>query len=313
MRIHVEITADAAVRAQRLHDRPAFGTSRGWRRDSTSCQVGVTDFMLLVRFLHLSVRTVVVSLDPIEKNLVEPIDLVFTPDQQPGLGDIEDEASFSLSDAEPPEPLVGGAVDLGAIATEYFLLGIDPYPRKEGATFEAPAPGDVVANPFAALAALEEVAERKTGVTDCVEASKRYCPRPASAPPTSSHVPRSDDSRPRLRSAHARQSPHCARRHGRRPWTGSRCARCLFGTRTAPRYRIHLLRGFGPDRGSAGCGTRIEGRVLVVHTDVAIKMDDKPSQALRQGRLKSSMWQAIDAVKQGEADVAVSGRQYRGD
>jgi glycerol-3-phosphate acyltransferase PlsX len=44
----------------------------------------------------------------------------------------------------------------------------------------------------------------------------------------------------------------------------------------------------------------------VIHTDVAIKMDDKPSQALRQGRLKSSMWQAIDAVKQGQADVAIS-------
>lgn len=44
----------------------------------------------------------------------------------------------------------------------------------------------------------------------------------------------------------------------------------------------------------------------IVHTDVAIKMDDKPSQALRQGRLKSSMWQAIDAVKQGQADVAIS-------
>lgn len=44
----------------------------------------------------------------------------------------------------------------------------------------------------------------------------------------------------------------------------------------------------------------------VVHTDVAVKMDDKPSQALRQGRLKSSMWQAIDAVKQGQADVAIS-------
>jgi glycerol-3-phosphate acyltransferase PlsX len=35
-------------------------------------------------------------------------------------------------------------------------------------------------------------------------------------------------------------------------------------------------------------------------------MDAKPSQALRQGRWKSSMWLAIDAVKQGEADVAVS-------
>ena len=44
----------------------------------------------------------------------------------------------------------------------------------------------------------------------------------------------------------------------------------------------------------------------VVHTDVAMKMDDKPSQALRQGRWKSSMWLAIDAVKKGEADVAVS-------
>jgi glycerol-3-phosphate acyltransferase PlsX len=44
----------------------------------------------------------------------------------------------------------------------------------------------------------------------------------------------------------------------------------------------------------------------VVHTDVAVKMHDKPSQALRQGRWKSSMWLAIDAVKKGEADVAVS-------
>jgi glycerol-3-phosphate acyltransferase PlsX len=43
-----------------------------------------------------------------------------------------------------------------------------------------------------------------------------------------------------------------------------------------------------------------------VHTDIAIKMDDKPSQALRYGRWKSSMWLALEAVKKGEADVAVS-------
>jgi glycerol-3-phosphate acyltransferase PlsX len=35
-------------------------------------------------------------------------------------------------------------------------------------------------------------------------------------------------------------------------------------------------------------------------------MEDKPSQALRRGRRTSSMWLAIDAVKKGEADVAVS-------
>jgi phosphate acyltransferase len=44
----------------------------------------------------------------------------------------------------------------------------------------------------------------------------------------------------------------------------------------------------------------------LVHTDVAVKMTEKPSQALRHGRWKSSMWMAIDAVKRGEADVAVS-------
>jgi glycerol-3-phosphate acyltransferase PlsX len=44
----------------------------------------------------------------------------------------------------------------------------------------------------------------------------------------------------------------------------------------------------------------------VIHTDVAVSMHDKPSQALRRGRKTSSMWLAIDAVKKGEADVAIS-------
>ncbi len=44
----------------------------------------------------------------------------------------------------------------------------------------------------------------------------------------------------------------------------------------------------------------------IIHADVAIKMDDKPSQALRYGRRVSSMWLALDAVKRGEADVCVS-------
>jgi phosphate acyltransferase len=44
----------------------------------------------------------------------------------------------------------------------------------------------------------------------------------------------------------------------------------------------------------------------IVHTDVAVKMDEKPSQALRHGRWKSSMWLAIDAVKKGEADAVLS-------
>ena len=51
---------------------------------------------------------------------------------------------------------------------------------------------------------------------------------------------------------------------------------------------------------------RLKAKSRVVHTEVSIRMDDKPSQALRYGRWKSSMWLAIDAVKKGEADATVS-------
>jgi glycerol-3-phosphate acyltransferase PlsX len=51
---------------------------------------------------------------------------------------------------------------------------------------------------------------------------------------------------------------------------------------------------------------KLQAKSRVVHTTVAISMSDKPSQALRYGRWKSSMWLAIDAVKKHEADVVVS-------
>ena len=50
----------------------------------------------------------------------------------------------------------------------------------------------------------------------------------------------------------------------------------------------------------------LKAAAKLVHTDIAVRMEDKPSQALRYGRWKSSMWLAIDAVKKGDADVAVS-------
>jgi len=51
---------------------------------------------------------------------------------------------------------------------------------------------------------------------------------------------------------------------------------------------------------------RLKAVSRLVHTEVAVRMEDKPSQALRYGRWKSSMWLAIDAVKKGEADMIVS-------
>ncbi|AVO44715.1 phosphate acyltransferase PlsX [Phreatobacter cathodiphilus] len=51
---------------------------------------------------------------------------------------------------------------------------------------------------------------------------------------------------------------------------------------------------------------RVRARSEIVHADVAIRMDDKPSKALRYGRRVSSMWRALDEVKFGRAAAAVS-------
>mgnify|MGYP000135272014 CR=1 FL=1 len=50
---------------------------------------------------------------------------------------------------------------------------------------------------------------------------------------------------------------------------------------------------------------KLQGRVSVKHASGRVAMEDKPSHVLRRGR-DTSMWHAIDSVKQGEADVAVS-------
>ncbi len=50
----------------------------------------------------------------------------------------------------------------------------------------------------------------------------------------------------------------------------------------------------------------LAGKSEIIHTDVAISMDAKPSQALRQGRWKSSMWKAIESVRDGDAEAIIS-------
>ncbi len=50
----------------------------------------------------------------------------------------------------------------------------------------------------------------------------------------------------------------------------------------------------------------VAAKSRVVHTALKIASDDKPSQALRRGK-GTSMWLALEAVKSGEAQAAVSG------
>jgi hypothetical protein len=98
------------------------------------------------------VQTCVVTLEPLENTIDEPFDVLFLPPDVagaapagPGPREVDDTR----------EQLVNGAADLGAVATEFFLLGIDPYPRKAGAVFSGPADDRAADGPFASLSRLK--------------------------------------------------------------------------------------------------------------------------------------------------------------
>ena len=150
--LHIEVEAPAEVRAHlvklaNLRDLPHLSavfdlTRRGGGvhvAGQVKARVG---------------QTCVVTLEPLESDLDEPINLLFAPPLDAAAKD--DGADHKAGDEEPPEPLIEGKVDLGAIATEFLLLGIDPYPRKAGAEFAAVKTADDSARPFAALEALKK-------------------------------------------------------------------------------------------------------------------------------------------------------------
>jgi hypothetical protein len=107
-------------------------------------------------------QTCVVTLDPIENDIDEAIDLIFAPAEQiPELSDlIDDAAESSEAIPDPPEPIENGFIDLGRLATDALFLGIDPYPRRPDAVFEPPVvAADPQDHPFAALKALQRDAK----------------------------------------------------------------------------------------------------------------------------------------------------------
>jgi hypothetical protein len=153
--LHIDLVADETVRA-------ALAQAAGLRalpRLAASFDVtrtGKDGLHVAGEVTSIVGQDCVVTLEPIDQNLLEPIDLTFVPGGIPGNAEAVAETSVAGDETEPPEAMSGSAVDLGAIATEYFLLGIDPYPRKPGAVFEAPKAGEPSENPFAALAALKK-------------------------------------------------------------------------------------------------------------------------------------------------------------
>jgi hypothetical protein len=155
--VHRDLEADQAVRAAiaeqgGLRDVLAAGASL----DVTPRSGG--RFHVEGRVRARIGQTCVVTLDPIENEIDEPIDLIFVPPEQiPEMASLVEEAAESeVEIPDPPEPIENGVIDLGRIATDALYLAVDPYPRKPDAVFEPPVVAeDPEDHPFAALKALQ--------------------------------------------------------------------------------------------------------------------------------------------------------------
>jgi hypothetical protein len=95
-------------------------------------------------------QSCVVTLEPLTNDVAESFSVDYWPETElpaPGGGvlDINDEPDL--------EPIVGGKIEVGRVIFQSLAGGIDLFPRKAGATFEAPQlPESGSESPFAALA-----------------------------------------------------------------------------------------------------------------------------------------------------------------
>ena len=112
-------------------------------------------------------QTCGITLDPVSTHLAEDIDVRLLPEAD--LARLSSthtgEDAFGPDDRDPPDVFDGSAIDLGMIAREHLALGLDPYPRAQGAEFEgyetgsdvpeAPMESQEASSPFAGLSALK--------------------------------------------------------------------------------------------------------------------------------------------------------------
>jgi uncharacterized metal-binding protein YceD (DUF177 family) len=151
--LRIEIDAPAAVRGQVLALVEGLSTVHDLASLSGVFDLGRSGSKVHVRGrVRAKVgQTCVVTLEPIENGVDEEVDLTFAPGADETEGEVE-----LRPDQDPPEPLTGDTIDLGQLATEFLVLGIDPYPRKSGVEFAPVKVGEDAPKPFAALAGLKK-------------------------------------------------------------------------------------------------------------------------------------------------------------
>lgn len=123
----------------------------------------------VVGTLKADIRQIcVVSLEPFVHHMEDEIDRSYTPasskPRRPRDLNEEGEIEIDLETLDPPDVMLDGIIDLGALVCEQLALNIDPFPRKPGVEFQDAAPdlgegaddGEAAPSPFAALEKLKD-------------------------------------------------------------------------------------------------------------------------------------------------------------
>lgn len=125
--------AHGLVAVDRLH---AELTVSGWKRNGVRVEGRVEADI---------VQSCVVTLEPVASRIDEQVSSVFLPEDSKlgresfGVGG---EILIDVDGPDSPETFSGDRIDVGALAEEFFGLGIDPYPRKRGAALSSETPYD---------------------------------------------------------------------------------------------------------------------------------------------------------------------------
>jgi uncharacterized metal-binding protein YceD (DUF177 family) len=153
----VTIEADAAERAALAERFGLVGV------DSLSAELALrreaSGIVVRGRMRARVRQACVVTDEPVESEIDEPLALRFVADSEPEAEEIE----LGAEDLDTV-PLEGGAIDLGEAAAETMALALDPFPRAPGAEAvlrEAGVLTEEEARPANAFAALKDALEKK--------------------------------------------------------------------------------------------------------------------------------------------------------
>ena len=113
------------------------------------------------RFVAVVEQTCVVTLEPFEQTIEEDINSYFAGRNAPGPTPVV--SAVESLEADEPDVISGGSVDLGELVAESLGLALDPYPRKPGVEFMSSTTESEEYAPRGPFAALKSLKTRSKG------------------------------------------------------------------------------------------------------------------------------------------------------